>query len=274
MGNKKPTAAQQIEVSKIDMGPRLRAISPPHAQMMAASIEEQGLRQPIEIRPVKNGRFSVVSGGHRFHAVAVILKRPTISAFVKNLNETEARIAEIDENLVRHELNPLDRAVFLAERKALHEKLHPTAKRGGDRRSAAVRDQTDIVSVGFATEVADKIGLTARTIRRSVAIATGLTQETRQAIAGTTFCNKQSDLITLSKLSASEQKRVISGLLDGVPEWPSIRQAIEAVKGRTKKPRTQFDSALATVLRLPPRQQMQLIEIVAGGLGLRKRAAE
>jgi ParB family chromosome partitioning protein len=235
MGIPKLTApvAQEIDVTQIQLHERLRPISLPHATMLAESIKETGLRQPIEVRPRKSGGFRVVAGGHRFYAVAEILKLPTIVAFVRNLNDTEARIAEIDENLVRHELNPLDRAVFLAERKALYERLHPETVRG--KAGAEARHHaTEIVS--FARDVAERVGLGERMIRKAVAIATGLTEESREAIAGTHLSHKQSDLIALAKLPAAQQKRVIAGLLADEPKWASVREAIDTIAGRTKKP--------------------------------------
>lgn len=228
---------QEIDVSKIDMGERLRPISIPHAQLIAENIKESGrLRTPIEIRAGKNGRFKLTFGAHRLYAVRDILKLPKIRAEVTNATDEEARIAEIDENLVRHELNPLDRAVFLSERKAIWEKLHPETKRGGDRRSKDAQDQTENISVwSFARETAEKCGLTDRTIRLSVAIAQGLTAETRNAIAGTALTHKQADLIALSKLTPAEQKKAISGLLAKEPKWASVRDALDAIAGRKPK---------------------------------------
>ena len=47
----------------------------------------------------------------------------------------ESAMIEIDENLARAELSALDRALFIAARKALHERLNPAARHGGDRKS-------------------------------------------------------------------------------------------------------------------------------------------
>jgi ParB family chromosome partitioning protein len=224
---------QEIDVSKIDMGERLRPISIPHAQLIAENIRESGrLRTPIEIRAGKNGRFKLTFGAHRLYAVRDILKLPKIRAEVTNATDEEARIAEIDENLVRHELNPLDRAVFLAERKAIYERLHPETKKG-TAGAAARHHATEIIS--FARETAEKCGLTDRTIRLSVAIAQGLTQETRAAIAGTYLTHKQADLIALAKLTPAEQKKAVAGLLAKEPKWTSVREAIDAIAGRKPK---------------------------------------
>lgn len=266
----KELGTQDIDVSLIDMGKRLRAISQPHAQMLAVMIDEDGHREPIEIRVMKGGRFRLIAGGHRFTAIRDVLKWPKIRARLFEASDDEARLAEIDENLFRFELNPLDRAVFLAERKAIYERLHPETKRGGDRRS----NQREMISVrSFAADTAKKVNLTARTIRLSVSIASGLSAETRTALAGTAFANKQSDLVALAKLAPSQQKRAIAGLTGASPKWRSLKQAIDAIGGRTAKPaRSPYDAALAAVLRLTPKQQRQLVEQVAQGLKPREAA--
>jgi hypothetical protein len=43
------------------------------------------------------------------------------------LSADQARVAEIDENLIRAVLTPSERAAHHAERKALYLKLHPSA---------------------------------------------------------------------------------------------------------------------------------------------------
>jgi ParB family chromosome partitioning protein len=43
----------------------------------------------------------------------------------------EAELAEIDENLIRAELSPAERALHIGKRKELYEKVHPETKKGG-----------------------------------------------------------------------------------------------------------------------------------------------
>ncbi|WP_374653080.1 ParB N-terminal domain-containing protein [Dongia sp.] len=231
----KSLGLQKIDISKIDADGRLRPISPAHAALIADNIRETSLRNPIEVRTAKGGRFKLIAGGHRLAAIG-LLKHPTIDAFVFEANDDEARIAEIDENLVRHELNPLDRAVFLAERKAIYERLHPAAKQGGDRKSKAAKDQTETISVwSFAKDTADKVGLTDRAIRLAVSIATGLSPESRAAIAGTAFALKQAELLALAKLTPVQQRKALAGLLGDAPKFHSVRQAADNLTGRKPK---------------------------------------
>lgn len=126
----KELGLQTIRVADIDVVDRLRHVDENHAQMLAQNIKETGLRSPIEVRVNKKGdRFTLIAGGHRLKATQ-INEMVEIKAFVFEATDDEARLYEIDENLIRHDLNPLDRAVFMAERKRLYEALHPETAAG------------------------------------------------------------------------------------------------------------------------------------------------
>lgn len=259
----KALGRKEIDISKIDVSNRLRPINPPHVAMLAQSIADTRLRHPVEV-VVKGDRFKLIAGGHRVAAFQQ-LGRAKIEAELFEATVDEARLAEIDENLVRHELNPLDRAVFLAERKSLWEKLHPEAKRGGDRRSKAAQDQTEIISVwSFAKETAEKVGLTDRSIRLAISIATGLTAETRAAIAGTYITNRQSDLLALSKLNPAQQRKAIAGLLGEAPKWQSVAQALQAISGRVAKPVSGYDRLVTAWNKATAAERRQFRQYIEG----------
>ena len=77
---------------------------------------QRGQIYPIQIRTIEPGRFRLVNGAHRI-AAARKLGWTHIEAFlVDDLEEEEFRLLEIDENLCRAELDPVDRAHFFATR--------------------------------------------------------------------------------------------------------------------------------------------------------------
>ncbi|MFT8560932.1 MAG: ParB N-terminal domain-containing protein [Acetobacter sp.] len=128
---------EMILLSDIDADDRLREVDHEAALFISASIAEHGLRQPIEVRKVGK-RYKLIAGGHRLQA-AKILEWVDIPAIVLKATELEAKLLEIDENLFRRELSPLDRATFLATRKEVYEALHPETKHGDDRKSSVFR---------------------------------------------------------------------------------------------------------------------------------------
>lgn len=219
-----------VPVAEIDVGERLRPVDEAHALVLAESIRESGLRMPLEIR-TRNGRkgprFSLVAGGHRLWAVKH-LGWEEVEAFVLALDDDQARMAEIDENLVRHELNPLDRAMFLAERKALYEKLHPEAAHGGDRRGDQV---AKFATWSFAKDTAERCGLADRTIRLAVQIATNLSAESRRRVAGTLLAKKQAELLALSQMTPEHQAMALDLLLAPEPKVKTVEAARRVVQG-------------------------------------------
>lgn len=225
----KPLGLQSIPIADIDASDRLRGIDEAYAQLLAENIRQTGrLRQPVEVRTIKNGRFRLIAGGHRLRA-QTINGETVIDAFVFEATADQARLAEIDENLVRHDLNPLDRAVFLAERKALYEKLHPETKHGAQGGRGGQRNENDTMS--FSKDTAERCGLDERTIQRAVMIASRLAPEIRTRIAGTWIARKQSELLALAAVEPSKRLAVIERLLAEDATVSTVKAAERLVSG-------------------------------------------
>jgi ParB family chromosome partitioning protein len=235
-----------VPVEQIAVIGRLRPIDQSWAALLAENIGTTGrLRHPIELRPRPEGGYQLVAGAHRLRA-AQLLGWDVIPAVVIQVSDDQARLAEIDENLIRHELNPLDRAVFLAERKVLYERLYPQARRGGDRGNQHTGGrQTDTVS--FSQDTAERCGLTDRTIRRAVMIAEKLPQPLRHRLAGTPLAHKQSELLALAKLPPEEQQACVDLLLGQDSNTQTVAEAHKRVVGQ-RPDQTSEDSAQLTVL--------------------------
>jgi ParB family chromosome partitioning protein len=75
---------------------------------LAASIQEQGVLQPVLVRPVADG-YELVAGERRWRAAKAAGLR-TIPAMIKHLDDRGALEAALVENLQREDLNPIERA--------------------------------------------------------------------------------------------------------------------------------------------------------------------
>ena len=76
---------------------------------LAASIREQGLMQPILVRPVDGGRYEIIAGERRWRAAQKAgLKE--IPALVKPVPDNAALALALIENIQREDLNPLEEA--------------------------------------------------------------------------------------------------------------------------------------------------------------------
>lgn len=75
---------------------------------LAASIQEQGILQPVLVRPTSDG-YELVAGERRWRAARVAGLR-VIPAMVRRLDDRGALEAALVENLQREDLNAIDRA--------------------------------------------------------------------------------------------------------------------------------------------------------------------
>ncbi|HKU85236.1 MAG TPA: ParB/RepB/Spo0J family partition protein [Casimicrobiaceae bacterium] len=80
---------------------------------LALSIKEQGVMQPILVRPVDGGRFEIVAGERRWRAAQQAGLRE-IPALVKNIPDQSALAVALIENIQREDLNPIEEAKGLA----------------------------------------------------------------------------------------------------------------------------------------------------------------
>ncbi|GFE94751.1 ParB N-terminal domain-containing protein [Acetobacter persici] len=265
---------QMIPLAQIDVGQRLRAIDPDNAAVIAASMQEIGQRQPIEVRKVtkpKDGKLYVlVTGAHRMKAME-IAGIEEAQAIVVKASEIEAQLLEIDENLCRHELNELDRATFLAKRKEVYEALHPETKNGGDRKS----DQNDKLVVlihSFSQATAEKLGFSKRTIERSVARYKHIMPDVREKISGTWLAASGSQLDALAKETPDMQRQIA----EAVHQWPTIKnisEIIRQLKNQPKKaPPTTYDKLVALWMRADQATKLRFHDFLSPTLELEDAA--
>ncbi len=76
---------------------------------LADSIREQGVMQPILVRPVEGGRFEIVAGERRWRA-AQRAGLQEVPALVKTVPDQAALALSLIENIQREDLNPLEEA--------------------------------------------------------------------------------------------------------------------------------------------------------------------
>ncbi len=78
-------------------------------EQLAASIRENGVMQPILVRPSSSGSFELIAGERRWRAAQrVPLER--IPAIVREVDDQTAAEWALIENLQREDLNPIERA--------------------------------------------------------------------------------------------------------------------------------------------------------------------
>lgn len=204
-------------VSAIDATGRLRPVDRAHAQMIAASMNESGLIQPIVVRADASGNgLKLVVGGHRLSG-AEINGWDEIAAILIECSDDEARQIEIDENLARKELTALERAEFLAERKRVYETLHPEAGHGKAKKPKTEKGKVANLATfaRFSKDAARSTGLGERTVRRACELAAALSPEAVALIRGTKLADNQAQLQALAALDPAQQVTAAREVAEG-----------------------------------------------------------
>lgn len=228
-------ADKKIKTSLIDVPQgRLRLVDEDWAQCLAGMFKEVGQQTPIDV--IATGkRFQLVAGAHRL-AAAKHLKWADIDTRILTPKgdqpAEQLRLHEILENLGRKDFNALERCEALFELKRIYELLHPETKHGGDRKSQASKNKQEnqVAIFAFCQNAAETTGLSDRSVRLAVQIFEGLAPETREALKGTRFAEKQADLKTLSALDAETQGKVLR-LISHEPKDMTIADALAMIKG-------------------------------------------
>lgn len=235
-----------LPLDLVEVGERLRPVDADYVALIAASMAERGQDTPITVATADAaGRHRLIAGGHRV-AAARALGWAKIEALVSDADELHAKLQEIDENLIRRELSALDRAVFLAERKAIYEALNPAAKRGGDRRGTK-RTSLSVWSEAFAKSTAEKLGVDERSVRRAIARA-ALPADIRAAIATHPVSESGAELDKLLAQPADVQRRVVELLVGGNERVANVSTALQRIAGPTATSRTAETARQLTAL--------------------------
>ncbi len=168
---------------------------------LAASISEVGLLNPITV----THEHRLIAGYHRLEACKS-LGWLEIPASVVTLSAEDAELAEIDENLVRHELTVLERCEQLLRRKKIYEAKYPETRRGVAGGKARQGSASEIVS--FADDAAARMDVTRRTVQQEVQIAQNIPAAVRDAIRGTVLANDKTTLLELSRARPWVQQKI------------------------------------------------------------------
>lgn len=215
----------RLPLSRIAVVDRLRPVDDAWAEAIMVSLSERGLDTPIKVRPASaadGADHLLVAGLHRLEA-ARRLGWDEIDVDIVAMDDDEARLAEIDENLMRRELSVLDRAIFMRERKLVWDRLHPeTAKPGPKAKRMGELSQPLRQLPRFTEEAAERTGFSERWVQLAISIGR-LPQEVRDIIRGTPMEGKTRQLVALVPEEPEDQIAIARLLVAG--EVKSVSEA-------------------------------------------------
>lgn len=102
---------QEIELGRIHAFPNhpFKVLDDERMDTLVESIRENGILNPVIVRPDKNGDYEMISGHRRLHAAGIV-GLSKIPAIVKEMSDDEAIIKMVDANIQREEILPSERA--------------------------------------------------------------------------------------------------------------------------------------------------------------------
>lgn len=102
---------QKIEIGRIHAFPNhpFKVLDDEKMNTLVESIRENGILNPVIVRPDQGGDYEMISGHRRLHAAGII-GMEKIPAIVKEMSDDEAIIQMVDANIQREEILPSERA--------------------------------------------------------------------------------------------------------------------------------------------------------------------
>ena len=244
-GKPKGVWPQEIDypIDRIIIGKRLRPLK--DITPLVASIRELGLLNRIVLLP--DG--TLVAGYHRVEAVKV-LEWTTIPAKIVEMDEIDAELAEIDENLRRVELTVLEQSEHLLRREELLIAKGVRAKHGGqlgNQNASATQNEGDTVSPSFTTaDIAETMGLSEKSTRRRLAIARNLSDDVKDSIRDNEdLANSTTQLLELARMDAPKQRTIVDMIMRG--DAANVVDAARKLQPPAPKPEPTVEDSTAVV---------------------------
>lgn len=206
---------ERFDTDGIDIGERLRPLSQARVAALVSSIREIGLRTPLTVivRPVGDEtRVVLVTGHHRLSALRE-LGEDRVDCFVIDDDEIDAKLWEIDENLMRASLSPTEEAEHLKLRKELW------AARLAAESGNTVPTLTGRGNKGFASDTAEKVGITKRSLNEKIARAEAISAEAMSLVKG----SRLDKGIYLDELKSLSHEQQVSKVRSDLAAPPALR---------------------------------------------------
>ena len=194
----------EVPIDAIKVRVRLRTPSDEKVGGLAESIREIGtLINPITI----DGNYNLIAGYHRLLAFQSLGKETILSIIQEDKNDAFHELLEIDENLLRNELDYIEEADHLVKREESMASIG-TIYRAGDNQHTSGDSKVTI------EDLASGVGLSKRSYQQRKQIHK-LHPEVKSFLSGTDFAKSLVDLIKLSTEEDHIQIEVANFLITG-----------------------------------------------------------
>jgi len=231
---------QTLAVDRIRPGryqPRSRMDAASLAEL-ADSIREQGVMQPILVRPVDGGRFEIVAGERRWRAAqqAGLLRIP---ALVRRVPDQAALAVALIENIQRENLNPIEEARGLSRLIDEFGLTHEAAAKSVGRSRSAVTNLLRLVSL--AAPVQEQL------------LAGALEMGHARALLGLPAAQQPGAAMRVveGQMSVRDTERMVHALLSTAPR-PARRRTRPSYDADTARLENELADRLGAAVRIEP----------------------
>jgi ParB family chromosome partitioning protein len=232
---------QMLPIDRLRPGkyqPRTRMDEASLAEL-ADSIREQGIMQPVLVRPVEGGRFEIIAGERRWRAAQRAGLRD-VPALIKSVPDQAALALALIENIQREDLNPLEEAQGLARLIEEFGLTHDAAAKAVGRSRSAVTNLLRLIALAKPVQEYLLSGaLEMGHARALLALPTA-----QQSGAAARVVNGQ--------LSVRETERLVHALQGGDPAKP--KRARRGHDADTARLETEIAEALGAKVRIDVRR--------------------
>lgn len=195
----------QLELSKVEIKDQLSRTKL-DISSLAESIQTIGQINAITVKKV-GSKYQVIAGRRRFTALHHIElttgKKQKVLAVIKDIDQIHADLIEIDENLMRQDLNEVEFDEALYKRKQLYEQLFPETKKNIAGAVAKHSKDKKLKKAPFTEDASKKLNTSRRTIEKAVARASKASDQVKKAREDGTLSPSKVDL--LISLSHTDQ---------------------------------------------------------------------
>lgn len=191
-----------IDIDQISYGRNRRPVNQEKVEELKESIKANGLLNPITV----DQNLNLIAGLHRLTACKLLKLEQIQCNIITYEDAVHARLAEIDENLIRSELSVLERAQLCSERERILEQMGIRA-RPGDNQYTHKGSETISPTVKTTFALAKELGYTERTFQQSKQIARDIAPEVQELINGTPIVNSTTALLKIARAGKKEREK-------------------------------------------------------------------
>ena len=180
-------------------------------EQLTESIRQQGVLNPIMVRPLDTGEYEVISGHRRLHACKKA-GIEMIPAFIYSMDRSEAVVAMVDSNLHREKLLPSEKAFA-------YKMKMDAMKHQGTSRQLGTKLRSD-------EEIAETAGESARQIQRYIRLTNLIPEILQMVDEGKIALTPAVELSYLDK----DTQEIVLDAMEQEDCTPSYSQAVRMKK--------------------------------------------